>query len=280
MQDLPIRNIFLPATLVGATVFSALTFAAPTIFGQRSQGPAAGVLSMNPMVAHKNLETIHKDLAISYIGTTIVLSTVTGIGTAELLRKRKDKDNKQTSTTLKSVLAEFIDNHAHNEAHDDVEEEFANLLADMPAVASALQAPVSEADEVNETDAAASDYSSEFSFSFPRELAEAAWPSSSVLEAEAALSSQEMDADADNTVIFPGQYQRCRIQVQGLPAQLYAIEFNEKFYSLLNSGVSKEQAIAAVKQLEQENRTAILTGMNQGYAVWVLEANAKLVATA
>lgn len=81
-------------------------------------------------------------------------------------------------------------------------------------------------------------------------------------------------------MIFPGQYQRCRIQIPGLPEHQYAIEFDHRFYSLLSSGVSKEQALVAVKQLSQEQRAAILTCMNQGYAVWVLEPDAQLISVA
>jgi hypothetical protein len=117
---------------------------------------------------------------------------------------------------------------------------------------------------------------------FPTEIPEAAWLSPTTGESTRPRSSADAGFVADDTVtIFPGQYERCRIQVSGLPAQQYAIKFNEQFYSLLCSGISKEDALETVKQLEeQEERTAILTHMNQGYAVWVAEPTADLVEVA
>ncbi|NJL86719.1 MAG: hypothetical protein HC886_13280 [Leptolyngbyaceae cyanobacterium SM1_1_3] len=91
----------------------------------------------------------------------------------------------------------------------------------------------------------------------------------------------EAKADLSPTVVvFPGQYQRCRIQVPHLQEQLYAIEFNEQFYRLLSASISKAQALAAVEQMAQEDHAAVLTRMNEGYAVWVLEPQTKLVSVA
>ncbi|NJL87361.1 MAG: hypothetical protein HC886_17505 [Leptolyngbyaceae cyanobacterium SM1_1_3] len=99
----------------------------------------------------------------------------------------------------------------------------------------------------------------------------AAWP-----EAETKFKElrpeQLLSKDASCTVVvFPGQYRRCRIQVPPLQTQVYAIEFDQQLYSLLSAGISKTEAIGAIEQLAKTNRAAILTRMNQGYAVWVLE---------
>ncbi|MEM9766672.1 MAG: hypothetical protein AAF892_02155 [Cyanobacteria bacterium P01_D01_bin.71] len=258
MKDLPIRNIFLPAALVGASIFSSLAFALPTFLNQDA---GAGWPGPRQWQSRSTLTGLHKEVVISYVGTAIMLSAGASLGTAEVLRRRTKAA--QQPQDFKSALAEFVDQQAQQES-PDMETQFSSLVAayahaDSLAAASAVEAIDTSTDEAMEVH----------------------WPTVAVTAATVeACSEQAMAEEIDNTVIFPGQYRRCRVQVPGSQQQQYAIAFNDQFYSLLSSGMAKEQALATVKRLEQEQQAAILTPMNQGYAVWVAEPAAELVAVA
>ena len=262
MKEFPVRNIFLPAALAASAVFSGLTL--PIVLQQSTQnmGNALPVLGQSTQVV---LNQVHKDIAIPYIGTTIVLSAGAGIVTAELMRKRYAAQKKMVMQAIE------ISGVTGNSLSNAAAETGPSPLSALPLADSTFEWPTTER-------AAATSSADEtpLSYEFPLTMANAAWP-----ESPDSKVSTEADLETDDTVVvFPGQYQRCRIQVPHLPEQLYAIEFNEQFYRLLNAGMAKDQALAAIRQLNQENCVAILTRMNQGYAVWVLESQAELVSAA
>ena len=266
MKDFPIRNIFLPATLVGTSIFSIMAFTLPTFIDQHSLNERAPRLGVRSSL---DLTGIHKELVITYIGSAIVMSASAGLGAAELLRKRAVK--KSNNSNLKSALAEFVDHHSQQSV-TDLEVQFSALIAEHigdPSVDN--QAPMEPGTEIASPAAIDTRVSAAVSDSLWQMPSPAVEPS----------QAEPEEFETDSTImIFPGQYLRCRIQVPDSPEQQYAIEFDHQFYSLLSSGVSQEQALAAVNQLAQEERAAILTRMNQGYAVWVLEPNAEVVSVA
>ena len=297
MKDFPIRNIFLPAALAASAVFSAFTL--PTAL-QRSTTHAVDL----PLVTQKSqmgLGQVHKDIAIPYIGTVIVFSAGAGIATAELVRKWRAA--RLVAAQQAQQEAEYVKAEAEAEAELTTPGETEGQTTIFPLTDADFIWPTSEseAEMVHQTTA--------FSLVDP----DIAWPTSEFAEAEAevavtaevAMTEQRMAnqmlshqvtkstcwakhsvaepeelAEDMTVIIFPGQYQRCRIQVPHLREQLYAIEFDERFYSLLTAGISKDQALAAITQLAKEERPAILTQMNEGHAVWVLEPQAKRVRVA
>lgn len=254
MQTFPVRNIFLPAALVASTVFGALTL--PFALKQANHESVKAIPLLNRS-ALTGLDQIHKDIAIPYIGTAIVFSASAGIVTAELSRKRQ-----AISRRVVLQQSEFESFEALGAASLPAAFPAANPQFEWPASDTAATSMVGKENGLN--------------YSFPTDMPEAVWTGTST-----AIAPTETTPETDYTVvIFPGQYHRCRIQVSHLPEHLYAIEFDEKFYSLLSAGISKDQALSAIKQLNQEERPAILTQMNQGYAVWVLEPQAQLVSVA
>lgn len=260
MKDFPVRNIFLPAALAASAVFSAFTL--PTALKQSINH--AVDLPLLDQQSQMRLDRVHKDIAIPYIGTVIVLSAGSGIATAELIRKWRSA---RQAAAQKVTLAS-----AETDVSSDVVAEVDSQPTTLPLTDLDLVWPTSDSPE-----ATAPIDKTALTYDFPGHLAEAAWPKE--IASKTPTSGPESAADY-TVVIFPGQYQRCRIQVPHLQEQLYAIEFDGRFYSLLSAGVSKEQAVAAITQLNQAERPAILTQMNQGYAVWVLEPQAQLVSVA
>ncbi|MEO0985152.1 MAG: hypothetical protein AAFY20_06340 [Cyanobacteria bacterium J06639_14] len=258
MQDFPIRNIFLPAALAASAVFSALTL--PTAL-QRSTTHAVD-LPTSSQQSQMDLSRVHKDIAIPYIGTVIVLSAGAGIATAELVRKWHAA---RKSTAAQTPEADFADSFEDDSVSSP---EIPSSITSLPLRAPDFAWPTSK-----NLETASSAAKTWVDYDFPKQFTAATW------ETPAAVATVAQAPDM-TVVIFPGQYQRCRIQVPSQREQSYAIEFDEKFYSLLSAGVSKEQALAAITQLDQENRPAILTQMNEGYAVWVLEPEAQLISVA
>ncbi|NER79930.1 MAG: hypothetical protein F6K42_10170 [Leptolyngbya sp. SIO1D8] len=265
MKDFPIRNIFLPAALVASSVFSAFTV--PAALKQSTDAPVQA-LPVFSQAAQVSLNRLHKDVAIPYIGTAIVFSASAGILTAELARKRYSA--RQRLAAQKAEFNSYVGSH-ETIGYSSMTAESDSLLAGLPISNSSLEWPTTENIE---GDTASEKTGTEYHF--PEQMAEAAWPEPAHPE-----ESSEGDQEIDRTVvIFPGQYERCRIQVPHRQEQLYAIEFDGEFYSLLSAGISKEQALAAINQLTQDDCAAILTQMNQGYAIWVLESEAELASVA
>jgi hypothetical protein len=270
MKDFPIRNIFLPATFVGVATFSLMAFSLPSLIERYSpdRGPSTGI------GATAKLTGIHKELVITYIGSAIVISTSAGLGTAELLRKRSAQ--KAKTSGLKSMLAEWVDHDAQQQP-TEIDAYFAAMLAEQSGEnddwqeSPTVTEPQTMTAHIPDLDQAFSEAASDTPWAEPEQLGP--------LES-APINSSAPAPDEDTVMIFPGQYQRCRIQIPDFPEQQYAIEFHQKFYRLLGSGVSKDQALMAVKQLCQEQQPAILTQMDQGYAVWVLAPHAQLIAVA
>ncbi len=264
MKDFPVRNIFLPAALAASAVFSALTL--PTAL-QRSTTHAVDL----PVITQKSqmgLGQVHKDIAIPYIGTVIVFSAGAGIATAELIRKCWAARLAAQAARAAQETAEYAEAEAEStEAVAPlIETETDALTTALPLADPDFAWPTASDAAVDMTPVAVK----AATYEFPHQLPTAVW------EEHPAMEPEETAADM-TVVIFPGQYQRCRIQVPHLREHLYAIEFDEKFYSLLSAGISKDQALAAVAQLEEQEQPAILTQMNEGHAVWVLERQAKRV---
>lgn len=265
MHDLPLRNIFLPATLVASTFFSVLTLPAVLL---QSPDDILAWLPSSKRPSQIDLAYIHKEVMIPYIGTTIILSAGAGVVTAELVRKRLSA--KQTSANEIEATAdpqEGFDNFLSISAGDE-----SSLMPTLPLTDDTFKWPTFDREEPLVSASVISTSDDSGSSLVPQKA-----------ESEAMLSKTDtsMPQEKDHKiVIFPGQYRRCRIQLPHVPEQQYAIEFNEQFYSLLIAGISKDDALKAVEDLATEDRTAIVTPMNQGHAVWVLEPAAQQAAVA
>lgn len=251
MQDLPIRNIFLPATLAASSIFLGLTLPAALVASDSSLLNQLPILNRSINIDWRNL---HKDIAIPYIGTTVMLSAGAGVATAEIMRKRlTDKQPPAPEESSEAATPPPV-----SPAQGD------GSFPGLPLTDARFEWPtLSEAESISQEPSAAD--------SAPATLWNLAQPQPP-LQAEKPQRNPQLD---QKVVIFPGQYQRCRIQVPQVQEQLYAIEFNEQFYSLQIAGITKDEGLSAVEQLSRENQVAILTRMNQGYAVWVLEPDAQ-----
>lgn len=257
MQDLPVRNIFLPATLVASAVFIGLT--APAAFLQPSNSAFSRVPLLN-QAARIDFDHLHKDIAIPFIGTTIMLSAGAGIATAEIVRKRLSAQQEVLGTPVSDEFS-FAEKATAS----------SNLVSELPLVDETFRWPTAEGHGAVSAETPEAVETDLFDG-----VSGALW-SPAAAAGTWAHTASNMD---EKVIVFPGQYQRCRIQIPQRQEQLYAIEFNEQFYSLLSAGIPKEDALSAVEQLTQEKRVAILTRMNQGYAVWVLESEAQRIQAA
>lgn len=263
MKDLPVRNIFIPAALVASSIFSVLTL--PVAFKQLNN-PTVNKLPIFSQMHQMNVDNVHKDIAIPYIGTVIVLSAGAGIATAELARKHYARQE-QSAAAAENTSSTGIH-------YGGKPTEISFLLADLPLEDPTLQWPTpSQPHHLSASSPSETSLVDDFSKDTMTPETWSDFPASNVID----QPTPELE---HKVIVFPGQYQRCRIRVPNHHEQLYAIEFNEQFYSLLNASIPKDQALAAIEQLTQENHAAILTRMNQGYAVWVLEAQATLVSVA
>lgn len=74
----------------------------------------------------------------------------------------------------------------------------------------------------------------------------------------------------------PEQYQTCYIRIPDIGDRLEAIYVGGKYYSLFKAGQTAEQTVELAVKLCHRGDDVIVTKMPQGYALWVLEADAVL----
>ncbi|MGB3491314.1 MAG: hypothetical protein WBA57_01205 [Elainellaceae cyanobacterium] len=73
------------------------------------------------------------------------------------------------------------------------------------------------------------------------------------------------------------QYSNHRVWLPGLDQTVLAVRFEEEFYSLFKTSQDIKQIALIVKKMSQRGDKTVVTRMPQGYGVWILEPQARLV---
>ena len=96
------------------------------------------------------------------------------------------------------------------------------------------------------------------------------WP---ILRAE---TDADAGADVDAAVVELGEAgEICQISVQPSQRRLIATEIAGQYYSFFQSVPTRDAAWEIAQQLSQTKRQILITPIEQEYAVWVLQPQAK-----
>ncbi|MGJ3251864.1 MAG: hypothetical protein ACFE0J_12130 [Elainellaceae cyanobacterium] len=306
MANFPLSKILLPGVLVSASIFSALTL--PFVLS----GSKPIVIEMPPLFSGE-IEPVfspdRKEFAIRYLGVTIVISVAAGLITAEMLRKWHSTSELAETQEQLSDLQKKLEEHQAKLAAAKILGIDTDDLDEMPLNSSEIEGEVSTESRVTfsstevlpetvspPTESLSNGMSHPMPHNRTRDFNE-----SSVLRDDAPLTNRAIalrkngstkNGSAENgsalpvrqngnTVAIPAiqsynAYQTCRVTIPSLAQCLFALNIDGHYYRLFRVQSVKERASKIVSHLEKQGKTAILTQINQGYAVWVRELEAVL----
>lgn len=82
---------------------------------------------------------------------------------------------------------------------------------------------------------------------------------------------------AVRVIEFRHQYQPCHIQTPDVEARVAAIELDGEYYSFFRVEANQFAALKLASRLQQRKDVPIVTQIPKGYAIWVLEPDARRV---
>lgn len=265
MSRSQVQSAIIPAVIASSAVFSLLTL---PFFLYRSQS-ATGSFLINPNL-QVVLESQNRDLTIRYIGSSMVISVVTGIATVELWRRQKARQTalqaKQTASQDSSSAGlpppslhhpdEWVELNQSSSNWESIGQLFEGMALpepEQPLIALTSDRLVRVADENHSTNAVSS--------------------ASSLAQDGAASKS---DLQVGRVTEFNEELATCRIRVKHHRRRMFAIHVAEQYYSFFRLLPTKEAALETAHLLSDRQHQIIVTPVEQQYAVWVWEPEAEL----
>ncbi|NJR59062.1 MAG: hypothetical protein HC769_09520 [Cyanobacteria bacterium CRU_2_1] len=273
MNDLLPRNVVLPAVLISSAVFATLTlpFVLFTSDSFATQVPTALRNQFQPIFRNQN-----KEMAIRYVGCSIVASVGSGIFTIDLLRRLK-------ASRKFDPIQNYLSNYEQDsEPLAEVSEEFSILDIDQKDDVSSVlivgteysSAFVTETEYLEGEEAIALKTISDdqmFSSQLMQDL-DTFSPDSS----EMGLQSVTQNSNVALILESHQQYQTCRIQVPDHDRRLFAVLLDGHYYSLLRTQKNRDKALTMAAKLKLKGDKAIITKMERHYAIWIWQPEAYL----
>lgn len=298
MSSFPLKPVLLPAVLVSSAVFTALLLT----FISRNSAPVA-IDVPPPDVEQTQPRQIQQisQLSIRQVGLAVILSAGVGVATAEVLRKwhafHTSAQAKVEEFGLQYLFQDSLpsDPSAVDEISDD------NSLQPMSEVELPLQTfadrsttqhlinslPLADLDEpiefldepVVETPTSPVSLPStplktgvdKFAFDDPRDTP---WSTANALSSSGVLPSARRPTIVVQILESPEQYKTCRVRLPYLEHRQFAVVYNDQYYCLVRRVENKEKALKTVNQLVEKGEQAIISQLNRGFAVWMLEPDA------
>ncbi|NJL46878.1 MAG: hypothetical protein HC929_04425 [Leptolyngbyaceae cyanobacterium SM2_5_2] len=244
MTHSPFHRIILPALLASSAGFATLTWPlASSHAGQVSEKLPA---PLSRWVESALMMQQQKDLSIRYVGFATLSSLALGLGTAEIIRHRQNRADRQQQR-LQHLLG----------AQRQVAEDPARLGWDNANSASLFTAESAPLALTEESAPASSPSSSALDWA-------------SLLETSASAEGVEADTQAPQSVpSMPLKHHRLH-HLQGANQERYlAIQVEGHHYSYYRRRPTLEKAQALANQLQQQGQLVITTEDEAGYTVWV-----------
>jgi hypothetical protein len=295
MSSYPLSNVLLPAVIISSAVFSTLTL--PFAFIKKE--PV--VVEIPPFFSGEIQPLFngeHKDVAIPYIGFSIVVSVGAGIASVEVHRR--------WHTYRESVIAQKQEQNSQlNSFGKAGQQAFINSPEYLPEI-SALDLPLKNEifkhqspttpDAFSETQAISADNLEQIIDATQQVESHLALPagtaalstdseqqdSSSVTDRDNSLALEASEVGnesavqsldlAKSKVLEAGQqYQRCRIKVPHLKRRLLAILVEGQYYSFFRVEATKEKVLENIAKLNHKVKKTVVTKTEKGYFIWTWE---------
>jgi hypothetical protein len=268
MSKSPLRDALLPSILVSSAVFSFMTL--PLVLLESKPLTVDLPFYQHQGIIRPILTGGDRSFAIRYIGFVILSSVGAGVATVELTRR------------LSVRREERLEQRATASALGSVD----SIQAAEPMSSIEMQ-PHSELEVTDSDFMPQAEYFDDQTLAFPGAIAIEAFSSFAL---EGSLDAfepidlppqalDELDASPISTtqpvlVLAPQEYQTCRIGVPHVDKRLFAILFEDEYYSLFRARKTPEKAQEVAEKLRQRGNRAVITQIDQEHAVWVWEPEA------
>lgn len=298
MSSYSLSNILLPAVCVSSAVFSTLTVP----FALIKSEPVAIELPFYSGEIQPIFDGQHKEVAIPYIGFSIVVSVGAGMATVEVMRR-------WNQFRESALLQEEESSSQADEPESIAPPEELTLPQYRPSVASIDLPPLDDIfntqllatpDITPETEDVMSEaapalvefqptplhQSPELSAVPDKPNLSRVPPADNVVQLESyrashGSTSQEIDLIWPEILESREQYQTCRIQVPHLKRRVFAIALRApaepiahlgQYYSFLRAEKTKEKVLEVLAKLGDRVGKTVVTKTEKGYTIWALES--------
>lgn len=280
MNNSPLSSVLLPAVFVSSAVFSTLTIPFALI---RSE-PVTVELPFYSGEIQPIFDGQHNEVAMPYIGFSIVVSVGAGIATVEVNRRwqksRKLAREKELLSTSQLLSGE---NEASPEAvklpeyrpeadaavavidFSDKDKVYSHQPLIQPSIPEALTPirvqAMKPAFAPQETTSNSSTVTSTISEK----------PNLYTVTSENNGIDYWSALGLNKILESPQEYQTCRIKVPHLKQRLFAIEVNGEYYSFFRALETKDQVIEVMAKLGSSVQKTAITKNPKTYVIWAWE---------
>lgn len=295
MSNASLSNVLLPAVFISSAVFSTLTVP----FALIKSEPIA--IELPPFFSGE-IQPIfngeHKDVAIPYIGFSIVVSVGAGIASVEVHRRLQAyRESAQEKEPLPNLQQNSGEKEAQQEALKPPE-----YRPEVSAISFAPTDEVFRSQSLTTPDAMTEappiaveapenvvDATHLFvpQLTIPQKIAKQeavsedlnlsqAPDENNLVHLESSQDSQEsavQEKDSAFSKILESRhlYQTCRIEVPHLKRRLFAILVNGEYYSFFRAEKTKEKVLEVIAKIGHEIQKAVITKTEKGYVIWAWE---------
>lgn len=288
MSSYSLSNILLPAVFISSAVFSTLTVPFALI------GKEPVIIELPPFYSGE-IQPIfdgnHKEVAIPYIGFSIVVSVGAGMATVEMIRRwnqwsestteEEESSNPPPNSPETSIQPEPLD---HPEYRPEVsaidlspsDEGFDSPLLTPPeAVGEEPDVPVEPEPLLVQPPPTLPHPTGALSVLSEAPDLSPVPEGNKVIQFTPRHANQSatlsLDAIESEILESRNQYKTCRIQTPHLKRRLFAIAVEGQYYSFLRAEKNKEKVLEILTRLGDSVQKTVITKTEKGYAIWALE---------
>jgi hypothetical protein len=299
MTSYPLSNVLLPAVIISSAVFSTLTL--PFAFIKKEplvvELPPLGSTEIQPIFNGE-----HKDVAIPYIGFSIVVSVGAGIASVEVMRRwnayresvsaQKQEQNLQLNWSGEGTqqgainLPEYrpeisaLDLPLTDEIFPNQSPIILDTALETQAIPVENPEQVVDATQLVEPQLTLLQQTTTLSTVSEQQNLSPVLDEENLVELRASEDGQEsavrgLDLAASKILESRTLYQRCRIKVPHLERRLLAILFEGQYYSFFRAEATKEKVLEIIAKLSHRVQKTVITKTEKGYFIWVWEPEVK-----
>jgi hypothetical protein len=293
MSSYDLSNVLLPAVLISSAVFSTLTLP----FALIKNEPIAVELPYFSGEIPPIFNSEHKDVAIPYIGISIVASVGAGIASVEVNRRwQAYRSALKEEEKLPSIQQSSQGNSLQQEALDIPEYRPEVSAIDLSSKEEVfiinslnLKSTVTETHDIDvESPAQVFDVSQqvEFKSTLPENNTSVIDLSKTLnffltahnnnslafgYESNSNFCTDEIDLFLNNLIKTSDQYKKCRLKLPHLKRDFLAIIVAGEYYRFLRVENTREKVRETMAKLGDRLGKTVITITEKGYVIWVLE---------
>jgi hypothetical protein len=294
MTSYSLSNVLLPAVFISSAVFSTLTVPLALIKSE----PV--VVELPPFFSNEippifNGE--HKDVAIPYVGFSIIVSVGAGIASVEVRRRWQSyKESLETQEQFPTLQQTSSVKEAQQDSLKRPEYRPEASAIDLSTKADVLSQSLTDSSSTTESTFIAVEAPeqvidvSQFGLPQPTELHQnkssiAVSDNLNLPDSHHENDSAQIETHNINSQEFVHSlnlafgkflesrhlYKTCRIKVSHLEQRLFAILFESQYYSFLKAVENQDKVLEIIAKVGCNLQETVVTKTEKGYVIWILE---------